>query len=67
MPATGSLRDLEGALKKLEQLRPLQKPQLLKSLARCIEHDGRINPGEAELMRAVADILDCPMPPLLAG
>lgn len=67
LPATGSLRDLEGALKKLEQLRPLQKPQLLKSLARCIEHDGRINPGEAELMRAVADILDCPMPPLLAG
>ncbi|WP_259753351.1 M48 family metallopeptidase [Pseudomonas sp. GCEP-101] len=67
LPPAGSLRDLEGALKKLEQLRPLQKPQLLKALARCIEHDGRINPGEAELMRAVADILDCPMPPLLAG
>ncbi|MFS2123688.1 M48 family metallopeptidase [Pseudomonas sp. Pseusp97] len=67
LPAEGSLRDLEGALKKLEQLRPLQKPQLLKALARCIEHDGRISTGEAELMRAVADILDCPMPPLLAG
>ncbi|OQR34832.1 peptidase M48 Ste24p [Pseudomonas sp. T] len=67
MPAEGSLRDLEGALKKLEQLRPLQKPQLLKALARCIEHDGRISTGEAELMRAVADILDCPMPPLLAA
>jgi uncharacterized tellurite resistance protein B-like protein len=66
LPAEGSLRDLEGALKKLEQLRPLQKPQLLKALARCIEHDGRISTGEAELMRAVADILDCPMPPLLA-
>ncbi|MEP9317823.1 M48 family metallopeptidase [Pseudomonas sp. LABIM340] len=67
LPADSSLRDLEGALKKLEQLRPLQKPQLLKALARCIEHDGRISTGEAELMRAVADILDCPMPPLLAG
>lgn len=67
LPAEGSLRDLEGALKKLEQLRPLQKPQLLKALARCIEHDGRISTGEAELMRAVADILDCPMPPLLAA
>ncbi|WP_207885258.1 M48 family metallopeptidase [Pseudomonas sp. 30_B] len=66
VPAEGSLRDLESALKKLEQLRPLQKPQLLKALARCIEHDGRISTGEAELMRAVADILDCPMPPLLA-
>ncbi|PJI49191.1 MAG: peptidase M48 Ste24p [Pseudomonas sp.] len=67
LPAEGSLRDLEGALKKLEQLRPLQKPQLLKALARCIEHDGRISTGEAELMRAVADILDCPMPPLLGA
>lgn len=67
LPAAASLRDLETALKQLEQLRPLQKPQLLKSLARCIEHDGRITAGEAELMRAVADILDCPMPPLLAN
>ncbi|QJP11149.1 M48 family metallopeptidase [Pseudomonas multiresinivorans] len=66
LPTAGSLRDLENALKQLEQLRPLQKPQLLKALARCIEHDGHITAGEAELMRAVADILDCPMPPLLA-
>ncbi|OWP50363.1 M48 family metallopeptidase [Pseudomonas nitroreducens] len=67
LPAAASLRDLEAALKQLEQLRPLQKPQLLKALARCIEHDGHITAGEAELMRAVADILDCPMPPLLAN
>ncbi|WP_315809043.1 M48 family metallopeptidase [Pseudomonas sp. C9-3] len=66
LPGAASLRELEAALKQLEQLRPLQKPQLLKALARCIEHDGRITAGEAELMRAVADILDCPMPPLLA-
>ncbi len=66
LPGAASLRELETALKQLEHLRPLQKPQLLKALARCIEHDGRITAGEAELMRAVADILDCPMPPLLA-
>jgi hypothetical protein len=35
-------------------------------MARCIEHDGQISAEEAELMRAVADILDCPMPPLLS-
>lgn len=67
LPAAATLRDLEAALKQLEQLRPLQKPQLLKALARCVEHDGLITAGEAELMRAVADILDCPMPPLLAA
>ncbi|MFV3305368.1 M48 family metallopeptidase [Pseudomonas sp. NY15181] len=66
LPAAGQLRELEAALKKLEQLRPLQKPQLLKAMARCVEQDGHINVSEAELMRAVADILDCPMPPLLA-
>lgn len=67
LPAAATLRDLETALKQLEQLRPLQKPQLLKAMARCVEHDGQITAGEAELMRAVADILDCPMPPLLAS
>ncbi|WP_152221123.1 M48 family metallopeptidase [Pseudomonas sp. SCB32] len=67
LPAAGQLRDLEAALKQLEQLRPLQKPQLLKAMARCVEQDGQINASEAELMRAVADILDCPMPPLLTA
>ncbi|MCW2291760.1 Zn-dependent protease with chaperone function [Pseudomonas sp. BIGb0408] len=57
---------LNDALNRLNQMRPLQKPQLLKAMARCIEHDGRISASEAELMRAVADTLDCPMPPLLS-
>ena len=34
-------------------------------MAICITHDGQINAAEAELMRAVAETLDCPMPPLL--
>lgn len=65
-PQAGTLRDLEAALRRLVQLRPLQKPQLLKAMVRCGEYDGRISVAEAELLRAVADILDCPMPPLLA-
>lgn len=59
------LKALEAALKRLNQLQPLQKPRLLKAMARCIEHDGRIEVAEAELLRAVADLLDCPLPPLL--
>ncbi|MDF3932327.1 M48 family metallopeptidase [Pseudomonas citronellolis] len=66
-PQGGSLRELEVALRRLVQLRPLQKPQLLKAMARCVECDGRVSVAEAELMRAVADILDCPMPPLLGN
>jgi Zn-dependent protease with chaperone function/uncharacterized tellurite resistance protein B-like protein len=63
--AQTDLKALEAALKRLNQLQPLQKPRLLKAMARCIEHDGRIEVAEAELLRAVADLLDCPMPPLL--
>ncbi len=59
------LKALDAALKRLVSLKPLQKPRLLKAMARCIGHDGRISATEAELMRAVADSLDCPMPPLL--
>ncbi|MDP3846870.1 MAG: M48 family metallopeptidase [Pseudomonas sp.] len=61
-----ALKSLDAALKRLSQLLPLQKPRLLKAMAICIAHDGRINAAEAELMRAVADTLDCPMPPLLS-
>ncbi|MFY0664107.1 MAG: M48 family metallopeptidase [Natronospirillum sp.] len=63
--ADASLSKLNQALSVLSQLRPLQKPLLLKALARCVEHDGTITTTEAELFRAVADALDCPMPPLL--
>jgi hypothetical protein len=59
------LKSLDAALNRLSRLLPLQKPRLLKAMAICIAHDGHINAAEAELMRAVADTLDCPMPPLL--
>ncbi|MBC9252498.1 peptidase M48 Ste24p [Pseudomonas alcaligenes] len=61
------LKALNAALDRLSLLQPLQKPQLLKAMARCVGHDGQITATEAELMRAVAETLDCPMPPLLRG
>lgn len=65
MAPSPELKSLDAALKRLSRLLPLQKPRLLKAMAICIAHDGRINAAEAELMRAVAETLDCPMPPLL--
>jgi hypothetical protein len=56
---------LDKAVQKLSRLKPLQKPLLLKAMASCIEHDGKVTAEEAELFRAVADSLDCPVPPLL--
>lgn len=62
--ADAGLKSVALAVNRLNLLWPLQKPQLLKAMARCIEHDGCITTAEAELMRAVASILDCPMPPI---
>jgi Zn-dependent protease with chaperone function len=56
---------LDSALTKLNTIKPLQKPQLLKAMMGCIAHDGKITATEAELFRAIADGLDCPIPPLI--
>lgn len=60
-----TLSNLDTVLNRLDQLWPLQKPMLLKAMAKCIEYDGQVTVTEAELMRAVADTLSCPIPPLL--
>lgn len=56
---------VDTALEKLNLTKPLQKPQLLKAMSQCILHDGRVSIAEAELFRAIADSLDCPIPPLI--
>jgi len=55
---------LDQALDRLRRLKPLQKPRLLKALVLCIAHDGKTTAAETELLRAIAAILDCPVPPL---
>ena len=67
-PVLGAdLGQLEKAIDKLNHLKPLQKPRLLKAMAACINADGVVTPEEAELLRAVGSLLDCPIPPLLPG
>ena len=57
---------LNNALDDLADLKPLQKPALLKACVRCITADGKIQAIETELLRAIAATIDCPVPPLLA-
>jgi hypothetical protein len=59
------LAGLEAALKRLRHLMPEERPALLNAMTRCVMHDGVISVAEAELFRALADLLDCPLPPLL--
>ncbi len=59
-----SFEALNGAIDTLNEVKPLQKPVLLKAMAASIEADGQIKPAEIELMRAVAASIDCPVPPV---
>ncbi len=59
-----SLPALNDALDRLNRLTPLLKPRLLKACVICIRADHNFSPVEAELFRAIADTLDCPMPPV---
>ncbi len=58
---------VDHALDTLAQCSPREKRKLLQACAACILADKEVTVEEAELLRAVADALDCPMPPLLAG
>lgn len=59
-----NVTSLNSALDKLKTVKPLLKPKLLKACAVCINADNNISMTEIELFRAIADTLDCPMPPL---
>ncbi|HVR35676.1 MAG TPA: hypothetical protein VMS21_07470 [Methylomirabilota bacterium] len=39
---------------------------MLNACAHAAAADGVLHPREAELLRAIADTLDCPLPPLLS-
>jgi Zn-dependent protease with chaperone function len=60
-----SLRELSQALAELNKLSPLLKPAIIDASAECVSQNGHISVREYEMMRLVADQLDCPMPPLI--
>ena len=56
---------LDGALDRFSQAVPQIKKNVLNACALTVGADGVIQQREAELLRAVADALDCPVPPFL--
>jgi uncharacterized tellurite resistance protein B-like protein len=62
-----SLVEVSAALERFDAATPLVKKQLLMACAAVASQDGRISDEEAELLRAVADTIGCPMPPLNAA
>jgi Zn-dependent protease with chaperone function len=66
-PDACGLRQIGEALTKLNTVGPREKKAVINACAVCITADKQVTPAEAELLRAVCDSLDCPMPPLLPG
>ena len=63
-PENCGVEQLDAALNRLAQAVPIIKKNLIEAAARVVGADGVILEAEAELLRAIADTLDCPMPPL---
>jgi Zn-dependent protease with chaperone function len=59
------LNQIDPALNRLAQAVPQIKKNLLDACIQTVAADGVIQEKEAELLRAIADTLDCPMPPFL--
>jgi Zn-dependent protease with chaperone function len=61
-----SLTPVSAALERLRVLAPLVKPRVLRA---CVDAaaDGGFTLAQAELLRAIAATLDCPVPPVLAA
>jgi Zn-dependent protease with chaperone function/uncharacterized tellurite resistance protein B-like protein len=62
-----SLKQLREALWHLNSLSPLLKPAIIDASCHCVQADGEIRPREYELIRLMADQMDCPMPPLMTA
>ncbi len=56
---------LDQALDRLGSLHPVAKQLLVEGLVRTIAHDESLNVAEAELLRAICAVLECPLPPVL--
>lgn len=69
MPPPESLRFnlLNQVVNKLEQLSKGKKQELLQACEACVCVDFKISKEEGELLRAVADAIGSPIPPLLPG
>jgi Zn-dependent protease with chaperone function len=64
-PSECDLTHLDAALDRFAQSVPQIKKNVLTGCAETVAFDALIQPREAEILRAIADTLDCPIPPFL--
>ncbi|MFN9276167.1 MAG: protease, partial [Planctomycetota bacterium] len=67
-PAAECTLDALGvAVDALAEVTPLAQRNLLAACAAAAASDGAVQPAEAELLRALAAIWDCPLPLAVAN
>ncbi|MGB0599444.1 MAG: M48 family metallopeptidase [Rubripirellula sp.] len=59
------LAGLQEVLARLDRVSAKHRGRLVDACAAAICADGHVTWQEAELLRGISDLLDCPMPPLL--
>jgi len=64
-PEQCGLAHIDQALQRLAVAAPQIKRNLLEACIHVVGADGLIQEAEAELLRAIADSLDCPIPPFV--
>jgi hypothetical protein len=62
-----TLPAIDQALARLDAASPEIKRRVLDAAVTCVASDGRVTVAEGELLRAIADSLGCPIPPILAS
>ncbi len=62
-----NLAAVEQALNELSQVAEKHRGRIVDACATIICADGEVKVAEAELLRGISDLLDCPMPPILPG
>ncbi|MFG0329365.1 MAG: M48 family metallopeptidase [Phycisphaerales bacterium] len=66
-PAQCRPQDLDRAIDELVKVSAPLKQRIIRAAAVCVAADRVVTPNEAEMLRAIAETLECPMPPLLPG
>ncbi len=66
LPAPVPPGELRRAMDTLHCLSPGTLRRFMNAAVHCVASDGRVSPGEAELIRAFAAALGCPVPPVVA-
>ncbi|MEL6897259.1 MAG: TerB family tellurite resistance protein [Planctomycetota bacterium] len=59
------LREIQASLETLSTAAPRLRGRVVDACAEAVLADGKVTVQEAELLRGIADLLDCPIPPII--